>query len=166
MLRLAFAVLAVVLVGTAGAEGWRKLQLDGSSEAAFSESVALFQDKLSPSRRMAFALALQDVWIDGTQKASAEQREYTAGDYLQELDGLRYDEVVKLTDPTGEKAKRYRARYYYTRACGERCRAGTWPTSPTEQYREPGMGYRPHGNYRGGTDLFGPAPGNPAYPGN
>jgi hypothetical protein len=164
MSRIALAVLAVALAGTASADGWRRLQLDASSEAAFSESVALFQDKLSPSRRMAFALALQDVWIEGTRKASTEQRDYTPSDYFQELDGLGYDEVVKLTDPSGRKAKRYRAMYYYARASGgARGSATTWPTQ-SEPYRS--ESYRPGGEYRGGTDLFGPAPGNPLYPGN
>jgi hypothetical protein len=118
MLKVAFAVLAVVLAGSASAAEWRSLRVDASSEAAYSTSMALFQDKLSPSRRHAFARALQEIWAEGMHKASAEQREFTPADYLAQLDGLKYDEVVTMSDPTGTKAKRYRAEYYAGRARG------------------------------------------------
>ena len=161
MVKVAF-VLAVVLAGSASAAGWRKLQIDGSSEAAFQESVALFQDKLSPSRQMAFALSLQDVWLQGTQRANAVQREYTSADYFQELDGLGYDEVVKLTDPTGGKAKSYRARYYYARASGVAPGSATTWRTPSE-YRDYDGG-SPGRPYRGWTDLTGPGVvGDPKY---
>jgi hypothetical protein len=130
MLKLTVAVLAIALAGTASAAGWRSLRIDASSEAAFEESVATFQDKLSPSRRVAFARSLQDVWLQGTQRANAAQREYTRADYFQELDGRGYEEVVKLTDPTGAKAKAYRAQYYYAQARGAGAAGSTgspWP---------------------------------------
>jgi hypothetical protein len=106
MLRLTFAVLAIALAGSASAAGWRSLRIDASSEASFSESVAVFQEKLSPVRRYVFASALQDIWAMGTKNADAEQRVYTESDYLRQLDGLGYDAVVTLTDPTGDTAKR------------------------------------------------------------
>jgi hypothetical protein len=156
MLKVTFAVLAVTLAGTASAAGWRNLSIDASSEAAFNASVATFQEKLSPSRRAAFDQSLQDIWRDGTQRATAEQREYTSEDYFRELDGLGYEEVIRVTDPTGEKAQRYRAQYYYARG------SGGYNTSTTNR------GWSvPHGGisgsirnseqvpYRGGTDLFG-----------
>jgi hypothetical protein len=118
MLRVTFAVLAIVLAGSASAAGWRSLRIDASSEATFNESVATFQEKLSGSRRVAFAQSLQDVWREGTKLAGEQQREYTTADYLRELDGLGYEDVVRLTDPTGKKAKQYRAQYYYARAGG------------------------------------------------
>ena len=118
MLKLTVAVLAVALAGSASAEGWRSLRIDASDEAAFKESVALFQSKLSPSREHAFNRALQDIWAQGTEKASADQSEYTSSDYFRQLDGLTYDEVVRILDPSGHKAKRYRAEYYYARAGG------------------------------------------------
>jgi len=116
MLKLILAVLAVMLASTASAAGWRHLRIDASNETAFKESVAAFEAKLSPSRRVAFARSLQDVWIEGTQRAAAEQREYTSADYFRQLHGLGYEEVVKITDPTGEKAKLYRAEYDSSRA--------------------------------------------------
>ena len=144
MLKLAVAVLAVALAGSASAEGWRSLRVDARDEAAFKESVALFQSKLSPSREHAFNLALQDIWAQGTEKASAEQREYTSSDYFGQLDGLTYDDVVRIPDPTGHKAKRYRAEYYYARGGG---RVGTSPapssyTSDSARMAVYGTAYR------------------------
>jgi hypothetical protein len=131
MLKLTVAILAVALAASAGAEGWRSLRVDASSEDSFKESVALLQDKLSPSRRHAFDRALQEIWTQGTRKASAEQREYTSADYFAQLDGLSYDDVVHLPDPTGDKAKRYRAEYYYARGGGGFAGPGAnWGTRP------------------------------------
>jgi hypothetical protein len=112
MLKLTVAVLAVALAGSASAAGWRSLRVDGTSEAGFAESLAAFEKKLSPSRRYAFTLALQEIWLQGTKKANAEQRTYTTSEYLRQLDGLGYDEVVRVPDATGKVEDRYRAEYY------------------------------------------------------
>jgi hypothetical protein len=112
MLKLTIAVLAVALAGTASAAGWRDLRIDASSEASFGRSVELLRDKLTKSRKHAFERALQDIWTQRTQDATAEQREYTLEDYYAQLDGLSYEEVVRVLDPTGAQAKRYRAEYY------------------------------------------------------
>ncbi|HEY3515695.1 MAG TPA: hypothetical protein VGL98_01520 [Gammaproteobacteria bacterium] len=110
MLKLTVAVLAVALASAASATGWRKLQIDASSEAAFSESVAAFEKKLSPARRFVLGEALRDIWSEGVKAAKAEQREYTTADYYEQIDGLSYKELVTLTDPSGDTAKdRYRA---------------------------------------------------------
>ena len=110
MLKVTFAVLAVALAGTASADGWRKLQIDASSETAFDESVATFQQKLSLARRFVLGQALRDIWSEGVQAAKAEQREYTTADYYAQIDGLSYKELVTFTDPTGDTANdRYRA---------------------------------------------------------
>jgi hypothetical protein len=109
MLKLTIMVLAVALAGTASAAGWRNLRVDGSSEEAFAQSLEVFKDKLSPKRTYAFGEALKDIWIQGAKAAEAEQREYTADEYYRQVDGLRYEEVVTYTDPTGDTAKyRYR----------------------------------------------------------
>jgi hypothetical protein len=105
MLKITVAVLAVALAGNAGAAGWRDLRVDGSSEAAFQQSLAVFKDELSPERQRVFQGALMDIWIQGTTDAKANEREYTTSDYYQQLHGLSYDEVVTFTDPTGETAK-------------------------------------------------------------
>jgi len=149
MLKLTVAVLAIALASSANAAGWRNLRIDASSEAAFSESVVTFQKKLSPSRRMAFFRSLQDAWDDGSRRATAEQREYTAAGYLRQLDGLGYEDVVKLTDPTGKKAGQYRAEYYQARAL--RGPLGSPTLVPTDSYRYPVSG----GEWRGLPTLGG-----------
>jgi len=105
MLKLTVAVLAVALAGTASADRWRDLRVDGSSEAAFAASLAVFNEKLSPARQYVFGNALKDIWLQSTEKAKAEQREYTVSDYYRQVDGLGYEEVVTFTDPTGATAK-------------------------------------------------------------
>ena len=127
MLKLTVAVLAVVLAGTASGAEWRSLRIDASSEASFQESIAAFQAKLTPSRRIAFTRSLQDIWLHGEQAAEAQEREYTDADYLRQIHGLGYEEVVTLTDPTGKKERRYRAEY---RGGGGAGTGGTgWPSS-------------------------------------
>jgi len=127
MPKLTVAVLAVVLAGTASAAGWRSLRIDASSEATFSESVATFQQKLSPSRRAAFTALLQDIQLEGTKRAREEHRDYTRAEYLRQLHGLGYEEVVTLVDPTGKRAGQYRAEYYYSRSGGVITNTGTPP---------------------------------------
>lgn len=105
MLKLTVAVLAIALVGSAGATGWRDLKIDGSSEAAFQQSLQAFNEELSRERNHVFTAALMDIWLKGTADAKANQREYTVGDYHSQLDGLSYDQVVTFTDPSGETAK-------------------------------------------------------------
>jgi hypothetical protein len=104
MQRLTAVVLAVALAGTASA-GWRDLKIDGSSDAAFRQSLEAFNKELSPERHQVFTAALVDIWLQGTAVAKTAQREYTASDYYAQLHGLSYDEVVTFTDPTGETAK-------------------------------------------------------------
>jgi len=105
MLKLTVAVLAIALVGSAGAAGWRDLKIDGTSEAAFQQSLAAFSEELSRERNQVFTAALMDIWLKGTNDAKADQREYTVSDYHSQLDGLSYDQVVTFTDPSGETAK-------------------------------------------------------------
>jgi len=109
MSKLVVAVLAVALAGTASAAGWKDLRVDGSSEAAFKQSLAAFYNELSPERQHVFGSALMDIWLQGTAEAKAAQREFTVTDYQQQIDGLSYEEVVTFTDPSGDTAKeRYR----------------------------------------------------------
>ena len=154
MLKFTVATLAIVLAGTASAAGWRKLQIDASSETAFDQSVATFQEKLSPSRRVAFARSLQDIQDEGTKRAREEQREYTRAEYLQQLHGLGYEEVVTLVDPTGKRAGQYRTAYYQSRPFANH------PNPPPDRYRlsETGTFNRSIQNedvLHGGTDLVG-----------
>jgi hypothetical protein len=105
MLKLIGAVLAVALAGSAGAANWKDLRVDASSEAAFKQSMEVFNEELSPERRYVFQGALLDIWVRGTTDAKAKQTQYTVADFYLELDGLSYEQVVTLTDPSGELAK-------------------------------------------------------------
>ena len=154
MLKFTVATLAIVLAGSASAAGWRKLQIDASSEAAFDQSVATFQQKLSPSRRAAFAASLQDIQLEGTKRARAEQRDYTRAEYLQQLHGLGYEEVVTLVDPTGKRAGQYRTAYYQSRPYTNH----VIPRFDSAPYNDPAVSNRsflPGNETRGGTDLVG-----------
>jgi hypothetical protein len=154
VLKLTIAVLAIALTGTAGAAGWRSLRLDGSSEASLEKSLAEFRDKLTPGRRYAFTLALRDIWYQGTKNAEADQREYTAADFLLQLDGLGYEQVVRFTDPTGETAKRHRADYNpYLTGDARRRMAGASPRSDTWSQAGP---IGPHGEQQRGSSNSGP----------
>jgi hypothetical protein len=108
MQKLALFVLGCALSAAANAS-WRSLQLDGSTVEAFEQSVQQLQEALSPQRRMALELSLQDLWVTGAEDAEAAQREYTSAEYLAKLDGLGYKDVVELADPKG--AKGYRQAY-------------------------------------------------------
>lgn len=153
MLKLAVVVLAVALAGTASAAGWKSLRVDGSSEEAFAQSMEAFKDKLSPARRYVFGEALKDIWVQGAKAAEAEQREFTASDYYSQVDGLSYEEVVTLTDPTGDVAKdRYDTARLSARASG-----AANPPPPRQADNEDGRFWSSGNPYvpHGGTDLFG-----------
>jgi hypothetical protein len=97
---------------------------DGSSEASVAESMEAFKEKLPRDRLYVFVLAMQDIWVQGVEAAKATDREYTAIEYFRQTNGLGYDEVVTLLDPTGQTARaRYReaSRFprFYARAAPE-----------------------------------------------
>ncbi len=176
MLKLTVAVLAGALACAASAAGWRDLRVDASSKAAFDQSLATFKEELSAERQRVFQGALMDIWIQGTTDAKANQREYTASDYYQQLHGLSYDEVVTFTDPTGETAK---ARAREAKNDGQVVDAhqllpSQFPASQKErterahQQIDQGslMRTRQGGTTeRGGSGLTGPgAPGDPRFP--
>jgi len=154
MLKLTVATLAIVLAGTASAAGWRDLRIDASSAASYSESIATFQQKLSPSRRIAFARSLHDIWLRGSQLAEERQSEFTDADYFGVLHGLRYEEVVTLTDPSGKKEGRYRAEYYASRAYG-----GAAPGTPAWTGMSNEIRSTDNVPYRGAPTLRGPTGG-------
>ena len=146
MLKSGVAVLAIVLAGSASAAGWRNLRVDGSSEEAFSRSMTAFRDELSPAREYVFGKALKDIWNEGAKAAEAEQRDYTADEFYRQLDGLRYEEVVNYTDPTGRTAKvRYGTaiRGYVPKHPATHHVVPAGPLGTTAQYPRPdGPGHR------------------------
>jgi hypothetical protein len=54
-------------------------------------------------------MALNDLWVQSTLRRADEGRAYAASDYFRQLDGLRFKEIVALTDPSGEKRKQWYA---------------------------------------------------------
>ena len=150
MLKLIVAMLAVAIAGSAHAVRWRNLRVDGSNEGAFARSMTAFKDALSPAREYVFGEALQHIWNEGEKAAQAEQREYTADEFYRELDGRRYEEVVTLTDPTGDTAKpRYRIGY---QAC---CRPATGARSSGLRIPPDTYWFSDSGLPRGSSDLLG-----------
>ena len=138
-MKLVIAMLALAFAGTATA-GWRDLRVDASSEEAFAKSLQTFEQQLSPERRHVFGEALMDIWLKGARDAEANQSEYTVADYYRQLDGLSYEEVVTLTDPTGNTAKeRYEAA---KRMAGQR-------EQPSSARQQPGSRYN-----RRASDVF------------
>ena len=132
MLKLTGAVLVIALAGAAGAAGWKDLRVDASSEDAFAKSLQTFDRELSPERRLVFGEALMDIWLKGVRDADASQSEYTAADFYRQLDGLSYEEVVTLTDPTGNTAKeRYQAA---KRTAGQRSAAASGWKQPSSGF--------------------------------
>ena len=146
-LKLTVIALAIGLAGTASA-GWRSMRVEAADLASFEETVARFEEELSTARHYVFMLALQDIWAQGLQSAGAQQRDYTEAEYLRQLDGLTYDEIVTLADPTGKTTKeRYRAGV--ARILANRGPAVSPGVSPSASNNARPVG-GPGGQYRGG----------------
>jgi hypothetical protein len=157
MLKFTVAALAFAFASSASAAGWKSLRVDGSSEAAFAQSLEAFKEKLSPVRRYVFGEALKDIWLQGTKKAEAEQREYTASDYYRQVDGLGYEEIVTLTDPTGETARQRRTAFYRSDE-GRQLAARVGPGGGiVRSLNQPAAPIGPHGEQVRGTVDTGPA---------
>ena len=149
-LKLTVTALAIALAGTASA-GWRSMRVEAADLASFEESVAGFEEELSTARHYVFMLALRDIWAQGLQRASAEQREYSEAEYFRQIDGLTYDEIVTLADPTGKVTKeRYRTGVAKTVA--NRGSAGSIGVSPAASNSVTPVG-GPGGQYRGGREY-------------
>jgi hypothetical protein len=150
--------LAVALVGSASAEGWR---LDAGSHRAFKRSLVAAKDELSPESIQLLGGALKHIWDEGTKAAEAQQRRYSDKDYFRQLDGLSYEEVVHFTDATYEAALRYSAASAAAVFAAPSNGRASGAVNPPYRYRHPendgqfprmpNSDYVPHG----GTDLYG-----------
>lgn len=104
MSKLITAAGALLLAGCASMGQWQTLSIDGSTEAAFGQSLSQLNDELSYSRSQMFALALVDIARTAAQDAGQTKDgspAYTDEDYRRDLDGLTYDGVIALADQTG-----------------------------------------------------------------
>ena len=98
MSKLTFVLATILLTGCAD---WRGLHIDGSSVAAFEESMSRLEQELpSAYHRQMFALALDDVAEDKNVVGYSDQ------DYRAQLDGLTYNGVIALADQAGTPVKR------------------------------------------------------------
>jgi hypothetical protein len=96
-------IVAIVLTGCAE---WRGLRIDGSSVAAFDESISRLEQELpSAYHRQVFALALGDVAVEN----NVVHRDAA---YRAQLDGLTYKGVIAVADQTGTPVA---SRYYSER---------------------------------------------------
>lgn len=97
MSKLTLTMATICLTGCAD---WRGLQIDGSSVAAFAESVSRLEQELpSAYHKQIFALALGDVAADNEVVRRSDE------DYRAQLDGLTYNGVIALADQTGASVK-------------------------------------------------------------
>jgi hypothetical protein len=125
----------VAILASCASSGWQARRIDGTSAAAFDQSVAELQNELPRRRREDFDASLAVIWIrvtaanggdvdgDGDVEsvdaralidsatelladvgrgdivAAIEKRDDDlAADYLEQLDGLGFDEVLALAD--------------------------------------------------------------------
>jgi hypothetical protein len=149
MYKFSLAVTVLFLSGCASTGEWRALNIDGSSESAFGESLARLNDELSYSRGQMFALALVD--IANTRVQSAGETDdgspaYSENDFRNDLNGLTYDKVIELADQSGPSIKKL----YHSRSWGATqtevnrlLTAGDRPLGPTPPpaYRDTHSGY-------------------------
>jgi hypothetical protein len=100
-----------------GCAEWRGLQIDGSSVAAFEESISRLEQELpSAYHRQTFALALGDVAVEN--KVIYRDEAYRA-----RVDGLTYEGVIILADQTGTPvASRYNSERRYVELRDEQLR--------------------------------------------
>ena len=97
MSRQAIAIAAIALSACASTSSWQDLRIDASSPTSFQESVDAIEAALPYHRGQLFLLALQDIQMTGLAADDA----FAPKDYLGQLDGLGYDEVLALADATG-----------------------------------------------------------------
>ncbi len=126
--------LAVATICLTGCAEWRGLQIDGSSVAAFEESISRLEQELpSAYRKQILALALGDVAVDN--KVAGYSDKY----YRAQLDGLTYNGVIALADQTGASVKtQYNSRHTYPQVLAGRLRlqrlaAKTAPLPPEQR---------------------------------
>jgi hypothetical protein len=130
----------MALAGCASTHDSRVLRIDGTSQATFGESVVAIHDRLGPNRRLRFETALAQVAITAARGGE------TAAVTLARLDGLSYEEIIRLAGP--EAKQRYLAAF------------------GTRGNYVPGSGASTFGGFTAdmNPNPFGPYPGQPLSP--
>jgi len=101
MPKVAFLIVGLAIAGCASTSGWRALRIDGTSKSTFEESAAAFRQELPQYERLCFDVAVQELWITAAFKAQTESNALEAArhDFLAQIDGQGYDEIVSLAGP-------------------------------------------------------------------
>jgi hypothetical protein len=127
MARAIVPILVLALAGCASTQEWRELQIDGSSQAAFDESLTALNAHLSEPRREMLQLAIVDIVRTESQSAEESGEDaYTHDDFRMRVDGMTYDAVIALADQSGRSI----ATIYHQ---GGRGRPDPWDGRPWPQ---------------------------------
>lgn len=120
MPKLTICAAAAVLAGCASTSGWRSLRIDGSSQTSFDESVALFQQELSPKRRDLFEISLVAVWLADTVSAGDFDRDgdVDADDVNSLLGNIQSGALVAAIRVSDENRSSYTAEAIYRQLDG------------------------------------------------
>ena len=94
-----FCLVAVVLAGCVSSPQWREARIDGSSQAAFDQSLRNLHAELTYSRRQMLDLALVDIAQSAVQ--DADEGALTDAGFRARLSGMNYDDVIALADQAG-----------------------------------------------------------------
>jgi len=102
MSRLPVLVLSLAVTACASSPRTANApRIDGSSEAAFTQSVASLRKTLTHQHSTFVAIALQDIWRTVEAEAAPESSDADkAKAYFARLDGLGYSELIRLADAT------------------------------------------------------------------
>lgn len=105
MTKVIISSIILALAGCTSMGEWRELQIDGSSEAAFDDSLSQLSNELPGSRSGMFALALVDIVRTESESTAqtdeSDEAPYSYEDLRSQLDGLTYEDVIALADRTG-----------------------------------------------------------------
>ncbi|MGD8810761.1 MAG: hypothetical protein PVG24_14220 [Gammaproteobacteria bacterium] len=138
MAKVMFSIVVLALAGCASMGEWRELQIDGTSESAFNESLSRLNAGLPYWRSEMFALALVDIARTEVQNAHQARDSgagaYTDENFREQLDGLTYEGVIALADRTGPSISSL-----YSAGARQRnaSRGGSGPYAQTDPYRFP-----------------------------
>jgi hypothetical protein len=134
MAKVILSIVVLVLAGCASTGEWRELQIDGSSEAAFDESLGVLNVQLSERRREMLQLAFVNIVRTESQNAEHQGGDaYTYDDFRTQLDGKTYDGVIALADQSGPSvATPY---YQFRQGRHDAWNGRAWPQ--TDPYRFP-----------------------------
>ncbi|HMB72095.1 MAG TPA: hypothetical protein VKQ06_00875 [Gammaproteobacteria bacterium] len=133
MARVIVPVFVLALAGCATMDEWRELQIDGSSQAAFDESLTVLNEQLPERRREMLQLAFVDIVRTELQNAERPGDDsYTYDDFRVRLDGMTYEGVIALANQSGRSI----ATIYYQggQGRGDPWNGRSWPQTDPSRF--------------------------------